>query len=298
MGSPQRRSTASVLLPAFLALMCALHHCGCYGFLGPVADNRLRRRDAATLLGSAVPPVLGGWSSFSDGALAEAEPKPPGYFDPAWQLRLPRDWVTFSTSEVPEDGGPVAVAQAGNMEQETSVSVLRVPLMLSNDTSYEAKAKLIEYFQTPLDKTPSVPPTTVANILSDSFQIEAGNVVRFEVVSPPTGNVKNGRRYFTFGYESTQCYGQLVEGTKDLFCQDDKGGELPFIDRTHSLKCTVDLQGQPDRDILWLVDLSGPTQDWKALSSNAGETLASFELGTTESLQKGRESFFGVPTAK
>mmetsp|Transcript_28650 Transcript_28650/g.66037 ORF Transcript_28650/g.66037 Transcript_28650/m.66037 type:complete len:296 (+) Transcript_28650:63-950(+) len=284
-----RRGRLSVVLPALVALTCALKHCGL--FLTPVANERLQRRDAVLASASAVL----GWSAVSDAASAE-DPKPPGYYDPAWQLRLPRDWATFSTSEVPEDGAPVAVAQAGNMEQETSVSVLRVPLYLVNDTSYEAKAKLIDYFKTPLDQTPSEPATTIANILSDSFQIEAGNVVRFEVVAPPTATIQNGRRYFTFGYESTQCYGQLVEGTKDLFCQDPKGGELPFIDRTHSLKCTVDLQGQPDKDVLWLVDLSTPTQDWKALQGNAEETLKSFELGTTEGLQKGREAFFGVGT--
>jgi len=269
---------------------------GLEAFVPPSSGDRsspsMPRRDTLSAVGAAVSStaVVAGQPC----SVTAEEQKPPGYYDPAWQLRLPRNWVTFSTSEVPEDGAPVAVAQAGSMEAETSVSVIRVPLTLTEDTSYEAKTKLIEYFKTPLKETPKVPGNTVANILSDSFQIEAGNVVRFEVVGAPQAEIQNGRRYFTFEYESTQCYGQLVEGVKDLFCQDpEKRQDLPFIDRTHSLKCTVDLQGQPDKDILWLVDVSGPTQDWKKnLSSIVDVTLKSFELGSTESLAKERESFF------
>lgn len=203
----------------------------------------------------------------------------------AWQLKLPRSWQVFSTSDQPPPGErkPVALVVAGNAEQGGELTVLRVPIDTSDASPDKpGSTALVKYFS---GQKPGASKNDVVEALARSQKTVQGQT-KFALVGGPVETVRNGRRYIRYDYESAICQGSLEKGVKvDRCVVPETGEELPQLERTHSVTLTVD---QEEGDTLWFVDISAPTVNWPNAKAAIDDLAMSFEVGDPERLEKER----------
>jgi len=238
-----------------------------------------------------LPPVLGIFAvSYGLVTPQLASPPLPAFAQQAWQLQLPRTWQTLSQEQPPPPGvrKPVALVVAGNEEQGGELVVLRVPLSTDpRDPNAAASKDLIGYFSTAPGKTPSVKQQKVVDAVVQSQKTSPG-ITKFDLTGPPTEAIKGTRRYVYYDYESSICQGEVVRGSKRDRCErPDNGQEIPLLDRHHAITLTVANEGQ-EGNFLWLLDVSGPSENWKNVTEAATTIKNSFELGSEDTLEKDR----------
>jgi len=212
-----------------------------------------------------------------------------------WQLQLPRTWRTFSQTPPPPPGvrAPVALVVAGNPIQGGELFVLRVPLQTEGtDKTAQSGRDLVEYFSTPVGKTPKTPQSAVVEAVASSQRTQAG-LSNFKLVGSPTERIKDNRRYVRYEYESVICQGTIVKGVNKDRCEaPEDGSELEFLDRRHAITLTVtpeDTKGTPNEiQYLWVLDVSAPTAAWGNLTEPIATVSDSFELASEDLLEKQR----------
>mmetsp|Transcript_34139 Transcript_34139/g.98297 ORF Transcript_34139/g.98297 Transcript_34139/m.98297 type:complete len:325 (+) Transcript_34139:27-1001(+) len=216
----------------------------------------------------------------------------PARAEQPWQLQLPRTWRSFSQTPQPPPGElkPAALVVAGNPEIEGELAVLRVPLSSDpKDPNAAATKDLVKYFSAPAGQSPGVGAEKVVEAVAAS-QRTTPRLTKFALVGKPVEQTKGNRRYVRYEYESSLCQGNLVQGVNGNVCQRPESEELePTLDRRHTITLTVtpeDTKGATN--FLWLLDVSGPSKAWDALSEEVGTVSGSFELGTEEQLERDR----------
>lgn len=213
----------------------------------------------------------------------------------AWQLQLPRTWRTFSQTPPPPPGvrAPVALVVAGNPVQGGELFVLRVPLQTEGqDQTAKYGQNLVEYFSTPVGKTPKTPMSDAVEAVASSQRTQAG-LVSFKLIGSPQEKIKDGRRYLKYEYESVLCQGTIVKGVNKDRCEaPEDGAELELLDRRHAITLTVtpeDTKGTPNEiQYLWVLDISAPTAAWGNLTEPITTVSESFELASEDVLEKAR----------
>jgi len=227
----------------------------------------------------AVPPLIG------VGQPARAEK--------AWQLQLPRTWQVFSQSDQPAagDNRPVALIVAGDNKKGGELVVLRVPLQTKSGDNAVTARELFDYFSTPADKKPKVTQQQVIDEIAKSQKSQPG-LTQFSLTGVPTEKVKSGRRYLQYEFDSSICPGEVVKGVKGDRCvQPDSEDEVPFLKRHHLITVTVSTPDTGDElPLLWLVDVSGPSDSWSAVKDNADVMSLSFQVANEELLEKERQA--------
>jgi len=219
-----------------------------------------------------------------------AAPPLPAFAQQAWQLQLPRTWRTLSQEQPPPPGvkKPAALVVAGEPEIGGEMVVLRVPLSTDpQDPNAAASRDLIGYFSTPPGKNPPVQQQKVVNAVVQS-QKTAPGLTKFDLTGSPMEAVKGSRRYVYYDYESSICQGRVTQGSSKSLCErPENGEELPLLNRHHAITLTV-VNEAGQGNFLWLLDVSGPVENWSKATEAATTIKNSFELGSEEQLEKDR----------
>jgi len=232
--------------------------------------------------------------------VAMAGAQGPAHAEQPWQLKLPRTWQLFSQNQPPPPGDnrPIALIVAGDEAASGDLSVLRVPLVDAGGDV--GKKELIDYFSTPAGKSPSVSQKEVVEALVKSQRTQPG-LTRLDLQGQPVEKIRSGRRYVSYEYDSELCQGQLVKGAggKSRCELPDGNGELPLLNRRHSITMTVVKEADADVQALWLVDVSAPTDSWATgMAGQAKDLSESFEVGSEEQLEKDRDAYIEAVNAE
>jgi len=241
-------------------------------------------------------------SGFGLGLLGLLSQSSPAKAEQGWQLKLPRTWRTFEQNPQPppEVKKATALVVAGNPEQGGELVVLRVPLSLDpKDPNAKGNKDLVTYFTSALDKSPSVPTTKAADVVTSS-QKTAPGLIKWDFLEKPEEKIIYGRRYLKYDYEASICPGVVTKGSKGDTCMAiEDTSELPLYERRHRILLTVTDEGATARGekdptyYIWLLDISGPAQaarnNWGDLKEAVTEVADSFVISEDEKiLEKAR----------
>lgn len=215
----------------------------------------------------------------------------------AWQLKQPRDWQIFSQTPQPPPGDmrPAALVVAGRPDAGGELVVLRVPLDTNPKSPNAAAAKnLVDYFSTPVGQATKVPMKDAVEAVASS-QRTSPQLTKFALVGLMEEQVQKGKRYVRYEYDSLVCPGIIRRGTQSDSCEvPDTGEQVDQFGRRHAIRFTVvkeDNPTGPPQDVLWLVDISAPSEAWPYAQVPIGELISSFEVGSAEDLEKDREAY-------
>lgn len=218
---------------------------------------------------------------------------PPAVAEVAWQLKQPRDWQIFSQTPQPPPGDmkPAALVVAGRPDAGGELVVLRVPLDTSGGSPNAAAAKnLVGFFSSPSTAKVGDAVEAVA-----SSQRSAPTITKFDLVGGIEERVSSGRRYVRYDYDSLVCPGVITKGSKGNICgAPDNGEEILQQARRHAITFTVINEANPSgatTPVLWLVDISAPSEAWPYAQATIADLEKSFEVGNADQLEKDRDAY-------
>lgn len=242
----------------------------------PSEDSNFGRWGAAALVALCVVVV-----GFQEPARAEQ----------AWQLKLPQAWKVFSQTPQPPAGQntPAALVVAGDEAGAGELVVLRVPLVVDGTTDPDAgnKQKLVNYFAND--------PKTSRKDAVDALvatQKQQNGLTRFDLNEKSDEKVKGAGRYIRYDYDSSTCTGAIVNGAGGkMLCQKENGDALNVLNRHHGVTMTVVQEVDAKVPVLWVLDLSAPSESWESFQKVAKDLGDSFDVASEAQLEKDRSGY-------
>jgi len=247
--------------------------------------------------------VAAGFSAMATGQKARAA-------EVGWQLKMPEGWEVSRQKGIPgrDDVRPQELLMGLNQVQRSEVKVVRIPLVTTErDPQGIGGLVLIEYFGTPEGQSPRVTTDQTIDILVPAFKNQPA-IFNFGRVGVPQDIFRKKQKYLRYDFEAGRCEGAQVQGVKGKVCQRSDNGEiLPVLNRHHAILTTVASEpdtggggilealgfGQPPRsqgtrEVMWVVDVSGPAEVWPKLEEQAKALFASFAVGSEGELAASR----------
>lgn len=228
--------------------------------------------------------------TFAEEAKDKAKPPPRG-----WQMKLPEGWQIFRQFGVPggDEMRTKELLLAGDPSKGAEVKVLRIPLQTTpQDPDGTGALTLIEYFQIPF---PRVTRKSVVESLSKAFARQKATYA-FELDGDGEDRVQDKQKYMLYEFDLTRCEGRQVFSSNGKICQRSDTGEVLDTKKFHHLNINT-VTPEPTQtsreafaEVLWIVDISAPAENWKNLTSAVGTMVKTFTVGTVEQLNAGRNS--------
>eukprot|EP00434_Breviolum_minutum_P024810 symbB.v1.2.021911.t1/scaffold1920.1/size100294/5 len=201
--------------------------------------------------------------SFAEEEQKEVKPPPRG-----WQMKLPEGWQIYRQFGVP----------GGDSSKGAEVK----------DPDGTGALTLIEYFQIPF---PRVTRKSVVESLSKAFARQKATYA-FELDGDGEDRVKDKQKYMLYEFDLTRCEGRQVYGSNGKICQRRGATCLKF--HHLNIQTVTPEPTQTSREafaeVLWIVDISAPAENWRNLSSQVATMVKTFTVGTVDQLSAGRNS--------
>jgi len=262
-----------------------------FSYLSPKDDaaSLTSRRDTLATAASVASVGLS-LPSFAEEEQKEVKPPPRG-----WQMKLPEGWQIYRQFGVPggDEMRTKELLLAGDSSKGAEVKVLRIPLQTTpQDPDGTGALTLIEYFQIPF---PRVTRKSVVESLSKAFARQKATYA-FELDGDGEDRVKDKQKYMLYEFDLTRCEGRQVYGSNGKICQRSDTGEVLDTKKFHHLNINT-VTPEPTQtsreafaEVLWIVDISAPAENWRNLSSQVATMVKTFTVGTVDQLSAGRNS--------